>query len=334
MSQLIPTTKEMLDLLNLGVAREYQVAIQYMVQHSKMEKLIQKVTPPNILLNSTMYDKFGELLYKTAIDEMKHAGMLMERIYLLNGLATTKVDLPVIGCNLREFALHGIEREIEALDLYRRIITKAIELQDIQTRLLAEKIYAEEEKHLLLFQEYTLIEGDVASPIAPEAGWMKYCNGVYFEILNKAIANELNSIIQYTNQHEKASKIVHRQKTTHLEVVLDTNKAQVISELLHKIALEEMKHFEKIADRLYRLGGESILIPNPLPRVAVESTPEDWCLDDRKLEDQTLSLYESIILSAFEHRDFTTFKLFQEIIEQEDHHFFEFDDFFAKSVFK
>lgn len=334
MSQLIPTNKEMLDILNAGVAREYQVAIQYMIQHSKMEKIIQKVTPPNILTNTTIYDKFGELLYKVAIEEMKHASMLMERIYLLNGLATTKVDLPVIGDNLNQFAHHGVERELEALDLYRKLITKATELQDIQTRLLGEKLYADEEKHLLLFQEYLNIEYDLSSPIAPDPIWIKTIDKSYLEQFNNAIANELRSIIQYTNQHEKANKIVHREKKSHLEVVMDTTKAEVISGILRRIFLEEMKHLEKITDRLYRLNGESIFIPNPLPRVSAESTPEDWCLEDRTVEDQTITLYRNIMKEAFTKQDFVTFDLFHSILLDEDKHFFDFDDFFAKVVSK
>ena len=330
MSQILPTDKEMLDLLNAGVAREFQVAIQYMIQHSKMEKIIQKVSPPNILPNKSVYDVFGDILYKMAIEEMKHAGLIMERIYLLNGHATTKADPPEIGMNIGDFAHNGLNRELEALDLYRKVINKAIELDDIETRLLGEQLYHDEEKHLLQFQEYLNLDKDLTFPLAPEAQWMKPYDAKYLTMLNSAISNELQSILQYTNQHEKANKIIHRTKNTHWEAVLDITKAEVISGLLRKIFLEEMKHLEKIADRIYRLNGECAIAPNPPPRVSPESTPEEWCLEDRKIEDQTIVLYQSIIAEADKLKDVATRKLFEDILLEEDKHFFDLDDYFAK----
>ena len=40
---------EYLDLLNKGVAREIQVSAQYLLQHTKMEKISRKVIPENII---------------------------------------------------------------------------------------------------------------------------------------------------------------------------------------------------------------------------------------------------------------------------------------------
>ncbi|MHA2498840.1 MAG: hypothetical protein ACXAEL_04650, partial [Candidatus Hodarchaeales archaeon] len=74
-----PTT-ELLDLLNQAVARELQVSIQYILQHSKMEKILQRVMPENILLEKTTYDAIGDILKDFAIEEMKHAADIMERI--------------------------------------------------------------------------------------------------------------------------------------------------------------------------------------------------------------------------------------------------------------
>ena len=60
-------TPELFDLLNSAVARELQVAVQYSVQHSKMEKILQKVLLENILLEKTTYDALGKLLKEFAI---------------------------------------------------------------------------------------------------------------------------------------------------------------------------------------------------------------------------------------------------------------------------
>jgi bacterioferritin len=98
----VKATSEYISLLNQSVSRELQVSIQYMLQHAKMEKLIRKFVPENILLDKTTYDAVGKFLREIAIEEMKHAADVMERIYYLGGSATTKGDKPVIGNSLRD----------------------------------------------------------------------------------------------------------------------------------------------------------------------------------------------------------------------------------------
>ena len=101
---IVKATDEYLALLNQAVAREIQVSAQYMLQHTKMEKLKRKVIKENYLLESTTYDEFGTLLKELAIIEMKHLAQIMERIYILGGEATTKPDRVVIGNSMKEFA--------------------------------------------------------------------------------------------------------------------------------------------------------------------------------------------------------------------------------------
>src|SRR5271157_130053 len=136
----IEVTPEYMDLLNKGVAREIQVAVQYMLQHSKMEKLLRKMIPENILLDKTTYEAVGKVLKAIAIDEMKHLGKIMERIYILGGEATTKPSHVEIGNSLREFGELGKQAEIEALTLYRQILDMAGQLGDWETRELFEDI--------------------------------------------------------------------------------------------------------------------------------------------------------------------------------------------------
>ena len=93
----VKVTSDYVSLLNQAVSAEIQVSIQYMLQHTKMEKLIRKAIPENILLDKTTYDAIGKFLREFAIQEMKHAGDIMERIYYLGGEATTKADKPIVG---------------------------------------------------------------------------------------------------------------------------------------------------------------------------------------------------------------------------------------------
>lgn len=92
----IKITSEYLELSNEAVSREFQVSIQYFLQHAKMEKILSKVKPENILLEKTTYEAIGEILKQFAIEEMKHAGEIMERAYYLGGEATTKSEKPII----------------------------------------------------------------------------------------------------------------------------------------------------------------------------------------------------------------------------------------------
>jgi len=126
----VQATSDYISLLNQAVSREIQVSIQYMLQHAKMEKLMRKLIPENILLDKTTYEAVGKFLKEIAIEEMKHAADIMERIYYLGGSATTKTDKPVIGNSLSEFAKLGVKAEKEALALYRKIIKAAREIGD------------------------------------------------------------------------------------------------------------------------------------------------------------------------------------------------------------
>jgi bacterioferritin len=321
----VKITSEYIDLLNKGVSRELQVSVQYILQHAKMEKLIRKVIPENILLDKTTYDAVGAFLKEFAIQEMKHAAAIMERIYYLGGEATTKADKPVIGEKLSEFALLGVKAEEEALMLYRKIIDAATKIGDIDTKELFDDIYEDEEKHLFRFQEYVKIFDEPDTPEQEKSEWREIFTDDYFALLNKAVASEIFAIIQYTNQHEKASLLKLRKKDTPLEVITYNNKAKAVSDLLKEIFMQEMEHLEKISERIYLLEGEAVTTPDPLPKVG--ETPEDFLKLDHAAENDAILLYRNIIEEAFKRGDTTTRKIFEEIVLQEEEHYWRFDDY-------
>jgi bacterioferritin len=322
----VQPTPEYLKLLNQAVSRELQVSVQYMPQHAKMEKLLRKVIPENILLDRTTYEAMGKILKEFGIQEMKHAAEIMERIYYLGGSATTKADKPIIGDTLSEFARNGVLAEEEALILYRNIITAAMKLGDWETYELFEKIYSDEEEHLFKFQEYTEMIDEPDDDAGPESEWREIFTEKYFALLNQAATSEISAIIQYTNQHEKALLLALRKKNTALEVITESNKAKVISELLKKIFMQEMEHLEKISERIYLLEGEVSPIPDPLPQVG--ETPDDWLRLDHAAENDAILLYRKIIAEALKRGDTTTRRIFEDIVMEEEEHYWEFDDFF------
>jgi bacterioferritin len=297
-----------------------------MLQHAKMEKLIRRVIAENILLDKTTYEAVGKFLREFAIQEMKHAAAAMERIYYLGGEATTKSDKPEIGSTLSEFAKYGVKAEEEALVLYRKIIEAAGKIGDWETRELFEKIYGEEEKHLFKFQEYVNMEDEPeGTSDMPLSEWRKIFTDDYFAMLNKAVAAEISAIIQYTNQHEKASLLALREKDTALEVVTESNKAKVVSEMLKGIFLVEMEHLEKISERIYLLEGEATFDPDPLPQVG--ETADDFLKLDHEAENYAIVLYRKIVEEALKRGDTKTRHMFEEIVMQEEEHYWSFDDF-------
>jgi bacterioferritin (cytochrome b1) len=297
-----------------------------MLQHAKMEKLIRKCIAENILLDKTTYDAVGKFLREFAIQEMKHAAAAMERIYYLGGEATTKSDKVSVGNSLSEFAKLGVKAEEEALVLYRKIIEAAAEVGDWETRELFEKIYGEEEKHLFKFQEYANMQDEVEGPpTVPLSEWRKIFTDDYYAMLNKAVQAEISAIIQYTNQHEKASLLALREKNAALEVITESNKPSVVSKMLKEIFMVEMDHLEKISERIYLIEGEAVFTPDPLPQVGENA--DEFLRLDHEAENYAIVLYRKIIEEALKRGDTTTRHMFEEIVRQEEEHYWRFDDF-------
>ena len=323
---IVKATDEYLAMLNQAVAREIQVSAQYMLQHTKIDKLKRKVIKENYLLESTTYDEFGELLKELAITEMKHLAQIMERIYILGGEATTKPEKVLIGNSMKEFAELNLRAEEEALDLYRQIIKAAKDVGDRETWAMFAKIYSDEEEHLLKFQDYSEMENEPDLGETPDSEWRSIFGEEYIALLNKALASEISAVIQYTTQHEKAEGLERmRRKKNALEVVTGKNKASVVSEVLKETFLQEMDHIEKIAERIYEIDRESIATVDPLPKVG--DSVDDFIKLDREAENYAIVLYRKVIKEATRLGDIKTKKLFEDIIQDEETHYWAFDDF-------
>jgi len=119
--------------LNLAIAREIQVSIQYMWQHVVVTGLKGQV----------ISGQFKDI----AVKEMKHAEAIAERLDYLGGKPTTKPDPITVGENWKEMIDLDIKAEEEAITLYKGIIKMASEEGDVTTRRLFEGILADEEEH-------------------------------------------------------------------------------------------------------------------------------------------------------------------------------------------
>ena len=129
---------ELIELMNRAIAREMQVSIQYMWQH------VQWVGVKGF----TVRDE----LKLIAINEMTHAELIADRLNYLGGIPTTKPDEIKVGDTLKEMIENNSAAEEEAIALYKQIIAKCREEDDVVTRKLFEQILEDEENHLDMFE--------------------------------------------------------------------------------------------------------------------------------------------------------------------------------------
>ena len=122
------------------------------------------------------------------------------------------------------------------------------------------------------------------------------------EMLNQAIAMELQVSVQYMWQH----------------VTITGINSESVGGIFKKIAIVEMKHAEQIAERLDYLGGKLTTKPTP---IEVGRTVKEMLQLDKKAEGGAIKLYGEIIRLASKEGDVVTRKLFEDILSQEeDHH--------------
>lgn len=126
-------TKTLTDMLQQAVAREIQVSVQYMWQH--------------IMAKGLESAEIAETFEEAAIEEMKHAEKIAERLFYFDVVPTTKPSPIVVVPGLKEMLEADATAEEEAIDLYKQIIKQAASEGDSTTRLLFEQILADEEKH-------------------------------------------------------------------------------------------------------------------------------------------------------------------------------------------
>ncbi len=121
------------DMLNQAIARELQVSIQYMWQHVQWMGVD----------HYSVSDKFKDI----AIEEMKHAEKIAERLWYLEGVPTTKPSEIKVGEDLYEMIQYDIKAEEEAITLYKAIQKQAESDKDPTTRFIFEEILEQEEDH-------------------------------------------------------------------------------------------------------------------------------------------------------------------------------------------
>ncbi len=122
------------------------------------------------------------------------------------------------------------------------------------------------------------------------------------DLMNKAIAREIQVSVQYMWQHVMAKGL----------------ESAEISDVFEDVAVTEMKHAEKIAERLFYFDVVPTTKPDP---IKVGGSIREMLEADARAEEEAVDLYKTIIKQAASEGDTTTRLLFEEILaEEEDHH--------------
>lgn len=126
-------------------------------------------------------------------------------------------------------------------------------------------------------------------------------------LLNQALQEEVRALQQYMYFH----------------FLCDDRGYDFLSNLFRQIAIQEMIHAEKFAERILFLKGEVELKASK----GVEKIHDvkDMLEMSVKLEEEAVEMYNNFAKKCAEYGDSATKKLFEDIVAEEESHFDKFD---------
>jgi bacterioferritin len=131
-------SKKVIDLLNQARAQELAAIMQYMMQHYQLE--------------DRDFGKLGSKIKAVAIQEMKHAEKLAERIRFLGGTPTVKPDGEIVkDQEIPAMYAGDVDLEKGAVRMYNESAVVCGEEGDHVSKKLFEELLADEEAHLDYF---------------------------------------------------------------------------------------------------------------------------------------------------------------------------------------
>lgn len=153
------------------------------------------------------------------------------------------------------------------------------------------------------------------------------------ELLNQAIARELQVSIQYMLQHaigtSRAASASGKTQAAKQSKFLGSHFPYWLpGDRLKKVAITEMRHAESIAERVVSLGGEPLAQPDAID---LGKTTIEMLRNDRRLEQEAVELYGKIIQVAESVGDDVTMKLFQRILSDEEGHYRLFSELLGEA---
>ena len=101
----------------------------------------------------------------------------------------------------------------------------------------------------------------------------------------------------------------------------------VVEDVFRKTAIAEMKHAERLAERLDYLNGVPTTKPNP---IFVRGSLIEMLTQDERDEEDAINLYKQAIQAAAEEGDYTTRRMLEEILAEEENHINTFGKLLAR----
>lgn len=132
-------SKKVIDLLNAARSRELTAIQQYMNQHYELE--------------DKDFGKLAKKMKEIAIQEMKHAEALAERILFLKGTPLYTPDAEIQkGLDIAAMLVTNTKLENYAIKMYNEASVICAAENDQISKNLFEKLLGEEEEHLNFFE--------------------------------------------------------------------------------------------------------------------------------------------------------------------------------------
>ena len=132
-------SQKVIELLNQARARELTAILQYMAQHYELE--------------DQDFGKLAGKMKEIAVQEMKHAEDLAERILFLNGVPSSQPDGKAKkGQEIIDMLATDILLESQAVDMYNAASVICAQEKDQVSKELFDRLLGEEEEHLDYFE--------------------------------------------------------------------------------------------------------------------------------------------------------------------------------------
>ena len=126
--------EKVIEQLNRALSSELTASVQYMT-HSEM-------------CQNWGYTRLGALTKMRAIEEMKHAEGLIERIIFLDAIPTVDVGLkPQLGANVQQQMEINLKDEQDAVREYNEAVKVCVHAKDQGSKLLFDRMIQDEERH-------------------------------------------------------------------------------------------------------------------------------------------------------------------------------------------
>jgi len=127
--------EKVIEQLNSALSSELTAIVQYMTQSE--------------MYQNWGYKRLGERTKARAIEEMKHAEGLIERIIFLDSIPTVDVGLkPQLGSKVQQQLEIDLKDEQDAVRQYNAAVKVCVEAKDDGSKALFERMIQDEERHV------------------------------------------------------------------------------------------------------------------------------------------------------------------------------------------